>query len=99
MYNNNDNENNNNNNNNNNKKKKKKKKNRSETRKRKLASSLTWHRLSPQKETAYENDRNLIILHKYKDLEIKIERMWGMKTSTILVVIDAFIVISIAKQL
>ena len=44
-----------------------------------------------------KNDRNLIILHTHKDLEIKIERMWGMKTSTILEVIDAFIVISIAK--
>ena len=29
-------------------------------------------------------------LTKYKDLEIEIEKMWGMKTATVTVVIEAF---------
>ena len=28
-------------------------------------------------------------LNKYKDLEIKVERMWGLKTTTVLVVMGA----------
>ena len=45
-------------------------------------------------DIAIPTDKNISIkvtekLSKYKDLEIEIERMWGMKTKTILIVIRA----------